>query len=77
MCFSDHVFDLRKRSRTFFGECPYYEPKSEKRGFYASERTNSDYLGYMDKGHRSGKYSDYMDYQGKERKAPACSTGMV
>ena len=23
MCFSDHVFDLRKRSRTFFGECPY------------------------------------------------------
>ena len=23
MRFSDHVFDLRRRSRTFFGECPY------------------------------------------------------
>ena len=23
MCFSDHVFDLRKRPRTFFDECPY------------------------------------------------------
>lgn len=47
----------------------YYEPGSEKRGFYASERTNCDYLGYMDKGHRSGKYSDYMDYQGNREKS--------
>ena len=47
----------------------YYEPNSGKRGFDASERTNSDYLGYMDKGHRSGKYSDYMDYQGNREKS--------
>lgn len=53
----------------------YYEPKSEKRGFYASERTNSDYLGYMDKGHRSGKYSDYMDYQGNREKSSGVFDG--
>lgn len=53
----------------------YYDPKSEKRGFYASERTNSDYLGYMDKGHRSGKYSDYMDYQGNREKCSGVFDG--
>ena len=53
----------------------YYEPKSEKRGFYASERTNSDYIGYMDKGHRSGKYSDYMDYQGNREKSSGVFDG--
>lgn len=47
----------------------YYEQGSEKRGFYASEHTNSDYLGYMDKCHRGGKYSDYMDYQGNREKS--------
>ena len=31
MCFSDHVFDLRKRSRTFFGECPYCHGKRLKK----------------------------------------------
>ena len=31
MCFSDHVFDLRKRSRTFFGECPYCYGKRLKK----------------------------------------------
>ena len=31
MCFSDHVFDLRKRSRTFFGECPYCHGKGLKK----------------------------------------------
>ena len=53
----------------------YYEPDSEKRGFYASERTNSDYLGYMDKGYRSGKYSDYMDYQGNREKSSGVFDG--
>ena len=31
MCFSDHVFDLRKRSRTFFDECPYCHGKCLKK----------------------------------------------
>ncbi len=31
MCFSDHVFDLCKRSRTFFDECPYCHGKRQKK----------------------------------------------
>ena len=31
ICFSDQVFDLRKRSRTFFGECPYCHGKCLKK----------------------------------------------
>ena len=37
----------------------YYDKGSDKRGFYASEKTNDDYLGYIDSGHKAGKYSDY------------------
>lgn len=47
----------------------YYEKGSEKRGFYASEKTNDDYLGYIDSGHRAGEYSDYMDYEGNREKS--------
>jgi len=46
----------------------YYDKGSDKRGFYASEKTNDDYLGYIDSGHKAGKYSDYMDYQGNREK---------
>ena len=47
----------------------YYGKDSPKRGFYSSSKTNGDYLGYMDKGHRSGEFSDYMDYQGNREKS--------
>ncbi len=47
----------------------YYEKGSDKRDFYSSQKTNNDYLGYMDKGHRSGQYADYMDYQGNREKS--------
>lgn len=47
----------------------YYPLDSKKREFYSSKRTNSDYIGYMDFGHKAGKHSDYMDYQGNEEKS--------
>jgi hypothetical protein len=47
----------------------YYEKDSPKRSFYSSQKTNGDYLCYMDNGHRSGKYQDYMDYQGNREKS--------
>ncbi len=50
----------------------YYEPKSEKRGFYASEHTNSHNLGYMDKGTEAGSTPTTWTTRETGKKAPAC-----
>ncbi|MDD6846884.1 MAG: relaxase MobL [bacterium] len=47
----------------------YYEKSSPKRGFYSSQETRGDYLGYVDSGHRAGEYEDYMDYSGNREKS--------
>lgn len=50
----------------------YYEPKSEKRGFYALEHTNSDNLGYMDKGTEAGSTPTTWTTRETRKRAPAC-----
>ena len=46
----------------------YYEPNDPKRAFYGSGQKD-DYLAYMDKGIKSTKSIDYLDYTGNEEKS--------
>jgi hypothetical protein len=46
----------------------YYEAGSSDRSFYASGKKD-DYVGYVDKGIKSDKTQDYMDYTGNPEKS--------
>ena len=48
--------------------CQYHEKGSSHRAFYDSSQKD-DYLAYMDKGIKSTKRIDYLDYTGNEEKS--------
>lgn len=49
-------------------KCQYHEKGSSHRAFYDSSQKD-DYLAYMDKGIKSTKSIDYLDYTGNEEKS--------
>lgn len=51
----------------------YYEPNAPKRAFYGSGQKD-DYLAYMDKGIKSTKMLDYLEYTGNEEKSSGVFT---
>lgn len=49
--------------------CHYYTKKSKEYAFYSSQKSNSDYLNYIDKGIRDGHPIDYLAYSGNPEKS--------
>ena len=47
----------------------YYTKDSKEYKFYSSQSATNDYLQYVSKGHRQGKYRDYIDYTGNTEKS--------
>lgn len=49
--------------------CHYYTKKSKEYAFYSSQKSNSDYLNYIDKGIKDGHPVDYLAYSGNPEKS--------
>jgi hypothetical protein len=47
----------------------FYGKGSKKRPFYSSADSSGDFLKYVDKGGKAGKYADFMDYAGSKEKS--------
>lgn len=52
-----------------FFRAHYYTKKSKEYAFYSSQKSNSDYLNYIDKGIRQGRPIDYVAYAGNPEKS--------